>query len=127
MVSTAEFFDIEKIEQLRKLNGRELDGYDNFSWHVALFEDGALSGVARLYRFDGGVMLDNPVLYKKNFSHSEVLFKTLMLKAVSSGFKNVYAFDDNGFITEFERYRDNIIKADISHIKKLLCGGCNNC
>lgn len=127
MVSTAEFFDIKKIEQLRRLCGRELDSYDNFSWHIALFEDDLLLGVARLYRFDGGAMLDNPILYKKNYAHSELLFKTLMLKADTMGFDFVYAYDDNGFITEFKRYKDNIIKADIVHIKKILCGGCKNC
>lgn len=127
MLNTAEFFDIKTIEILRKLHGRELDDCDNFSWHIALFEDGALLGVARLYRYEGGVMIDKPLLYKENAFHSEVLLRTLMLKAVTTGFKYVYAAKDNGLISKYLPYNDGIIKAEISHIEEILSGGCHKC
>jgi hypothetical protein len=127
MLNTAEFFDIKTIEKLRKINGRELDDYDNFSWHIALYEDGELLGAARLYRYGGGVMLDKPALYKENAFHSELLLRTLMLKAVTAGFKYVYADKDNGLITKYAPHKDGIIKADIAHIEEILSGGCNKC
>ncbi|NLK17407.1 MAG: hypothetical protein GX304_02635 [Clostridiales bacterium] len=67
MLRTEEYLDIDKIGQLRRLNGRRLDERDNFSWHIALKEGEKLLGVARLYRFRDGLFLDTPCLYKGAF------------------------------------------------------------
>jgi hypothetical protein len=67
MLRTEEYLDIDKIGQLRRLNGRRLDERDNFSWHIALKEGEKLLGVARLYRLRDGLFLDTPCLYKGAF------------------------------------------------------------
>lgn len=129
MLRTEEFLDIEKIGELRKINGRELDSSDNFSWHIALKEDERLLGVARLYRFKEGLFVDEPCLYEHDDLHFEMLFRTLLLKTLSMSFPCAYCKERQGF----EKYGflpagEGLMRADREKITfPKECGGCKGC
>ena len=102
MLKITEFLDIDKIAQLRELNGAELDQNDNFSWHIALTDGGRLLGVARMFRTrDGDFYIDRPYLYSDNSAHGEMLTRTLLLKAQTIGGANAVT---RGSAEEYAKY-----------------------
>jgi hypothetical protein len=126
MLQTEEIIDIAEIARARKAAGRELDAYDNLSWHIALKEDGKILGVARLYMYNGGLMADKPCLYKYAFSHYELLVRTLLLKAVTLKTEKIYAPQDGDNIKfGFKPCGGGIMSASYKDIVfPDLCGGC---
>lgn len=129
MLKIEEFLDIKEIEQLRAANGKTLDGNDNFSWHIALKEDEKILGAARLYKYKDGLMLDKPCLYAYDKNYFEMLFRALLLKAVSSDFKYAYVSGNDCYYGQFgfAPCGDNM-RAVIKEIKfPKLCGGCKGC
>lgn len=93
MLKITEFLDIEKIGNLRKecLN-KGLDEFDNFSYHIALIDEDKLLGVARFYKKDGVLVLDNVALKKGlDNCYYEMIFRALLLKAISIGAKYIKA------------------------------------
>lgn len=70
MLKINECLDIEIIKQMRELCGRQLDEYDNLSWHIVLISEDDVLGTARLFNFNNEKALD--LLNKE--------FKTDMIK-----------------------------------------------
>lgn len=129
MLKVEEFLDIKKIEEIRKAAGKGLDENDNFSWHIALKENDMLLGIARLYKYVGGLMIDTPYLITYEKSHYEMLFRTLLLKATTAKFKFAYVKEIEDYYKQFgfEIYK-NIMRVKIKDIKfPKLCGGCKGC
>lgn len=85
MFKVVEFLDIEKIEDIRKrILNKNLDGHDNFSFHAALIENDKIYGVARLYKYNGDIIIDNVAVEKfAKDVHYEMLFRALLNKAQS--------------------------------------------
>lgn len=119
MVKAEEFIDIKKIEEIRKaVLNKPLDKYDNISWHIALKEDEKILGVARLYIYQDGIMIDKPNLLEYKQDHFELLYRTLLLKAVTMKTKNIYTRQSQNYIKYgFKPYKDNIMKAKFDEIK----------
>ena len=61
-----------------------MDEHDNFSFHIALIENDIVYGVARLYKKNGNIVIDNIVVenFAKNL-HYEMLFRALLNKSQS--------------------------------------------
>lgn len=126
MLEVKEFLDITAIEKIRlKCSGKGLDDHDNFSWHIALSDGGEIIGVARLYKEGDFLLLDKPMLPAFVQSHFEMLFRTLLLKAETSGFKRAAVREVSDYYLQFgfEQAGDKMI-VDTDKIKfPKLCGG----
>ena len=78
MLKIEEFFDMEALDALRvRCFGEGLDEHDDFSWHIALKDDGVLLGAGRMYR-EGNALRIGRVCLAVNYR--EMIFRTLMLK-----------------------------------------------
>lgn len=127
MLKITEFLDIDKIEELRKrcLN-KDLDDFDNFSYHIALIDEEKLYGVARLYKKDGAVVLDNVALEKfAEDNHYEMLFRALLLKAISINCKYITAEREREIEFYLKFNFDSNLKAEPEKIVfPKICGDC---
>lgn len=96
MLKVTEFFDIEKIEKMRKKHlNKGLDEFDNFSYHLALMDENKLYGTARFYKKEDNLILDNIALIGgAENGYYELLFKALLLKASSIDCKYIKVIAD---------------------------------
>jgi len=85
LLKIIEFLDIEKIEDIRKrVLNKNLDKFDNFSFHLALIEEGVIHGVGRLYKQNGNIVIDNIAVEKfAESKYYEILFRALLNKSQS--------------------------------------------
>lgn len=129
MLKVIEFIDIEKIEEIRyRCLNSGLDDYDNFSYHIALVEGGTIFGIARLYKVNQDIILDNLALEKfAKDSHREMLFRALLLKSIdlSCEYVKAKAEYENDFYKKFNFDDDFKVKPkDIIFPK--ICKICEN-
>lgn len=124
MIKTEEITDIKEIEKVRKACKRELDINDNLSWHIALKEDEEILGVARLYIYKDGVMIDKPCLYQFKSNYFELLYRTLLLKAITLKKENIYTYNDECNLKYGFKACGDLMKAPYNNITFPDCGGC---
>ena len=97
MLKIEEFFDMEALDALRvRRFGEGLDEHDNFSWHIALKDDGILLGAGRMYREGNALRIGKVCLAEPDapnaVNYREMIFRTLMLKVIVE--KPEWAFAD---------------------------------
>lgn len=112
MITVKEFLDIPTIQKMRlEVLGKDLDERDNFSLHIAATnDDGKVLGVARLYKTEYGITIDNiAVPTTEDFFTRDLLQRTMILRAINLTENEVTIYDNSpnlyvsfGFVKESE-------------------------
>lgn len=115
MIEVKEYIEIHDIEKIRQeILNKGLDDLDNFSYHLAAFEEGKIQGIGRLYIKDGNIIIDNVAMKTEDFFVKDILTRALILKSLSLKNENVIIFDD--FENIYEKF--GFIKKDNCYVAK---------
>lgn len=128
MLKVEETLDISLIENIRKACKSSLDNYDSLSWHAVLKEGEKILGIARFYLYNGGIMAEEPYLLDYDKINFEMLFRSVLFKAMSTRYEYAYVKEVKDYYRQFgfKEYGD-IMRVKVKDIKfPDLCGGCKN-
>ncbi len=127
MLRVTEFLDIKKISGLRQAAlGRGLDGQDSLSWHAALFDGDALCGAGRLYRRGEDIVIDSLALTSARREYREILFRTILLKAVNLAPERIFAPEETPeYLSDFgfKERKGAFFASPAEVVFPSLCGG----